>query len=288
MNLVEKVVQLLKKGELAEAHSHINRITSTESAEDILILAEEVSQLGYMEEAKGIYEQLLELYPGEGELIISIAEILIDSDQEDEAMLMLENISPEDDLYPSALLLEADLYQLQGMPEVSERKLLQAKELLPDEIIIDFALGELYHQQGRNPEAISTYKKVLEYEEEIGGVSIHQRIAESLSGTGEFEEALPYFEKALHHQLEINTLFEYAFTAYQAGMYQTAIKKFTELKELDREYHSMYLYLARSYEHVEDVDQALRTVKEGIHADEFNKELYFYGGKLALKKGLRG
>ena len=94
---------------------------------------------------------MLELYPGEGELIISIAEILIDSDQEDEAMLMLENISPEDDLYPSALLLEADFYQLQGMPEVSERKLLQAKELLPDEIIIDFALGELYYQQGRDP-----------------------------------------------------------------------------------------------------------------------------------------
>jgi tetratricopeptide (TPR) repeat protein len=288
MNSVEKVVQLLKKGELAEAHSHINRITTTESAEDILTLAEEVLQLGYMEEAKGIYEQLLELYPGEGELIISIAEILIDSDQEDEAMLMLESISPEDDLYPSALLLEADLYQLQGMPEVSERKLLHAKELLPDEVLIDFALGELYHQQGRNPEAISTYKRVLEYEEEIGGISIHQRIAESLSGTGEFEEALPYFEKALHHQLEINTLFEYAFTAYQAGMYQTAIKKFTELKELDREYHSMYLYLAKSYEHLEDIDQALTTVKEGIHADEFNKELYLYGGKLALKKGLEG
>jgi tetratricopeptide (TPR) repeat protein len=180
------------------------------------------------------------------------------------------------------------LYQLQGMPEVSERKLLHAKELLPDEVLIDFALGELYHQQGRNPEAISTYKRVLEYEEEIGGISIHQRIAESLSGTGEFEEALPYFEKALHHQLEINTLFEYAFTAYQAGMYQTAIKKFTELKELDREYHSMYLYLAKSYEHLEDIDQALTTVKEGIHADEFNKELYLYGGKLALKKGLEG
>ena len=32
MNSVDKVLQLLKKGELAEAHSHINRITSTESA----------------------------------------------------------------------------------------------------------------------------------------------------------------------------------------------------------------------------------------------------------------
>lgn len=286
MNSIDKVLQLLKKGELAEANSHIHRITSTESAENILMLAEEISQLGFIDEAKGLYEHLLELYPGEGELIVSIAEILIDSDQEDEAMLMLENISPEDDLYPSALLLEADLYQLQGMPEVSERKLLQAKDLLPDEVIIDFALGELYHQQGRNLEAISTYIKVLEHEEEIGGVSIHLRIAESLSAKGEFEEALPYFEKALNHQLEINTLFEYAFTAYQAGMYQTAIKKFTELKELDREYHSMYLYLARSYEHIEDLDHAISTVKEGIRADEFNKELYCFGGKLALKKGL--
>ena len=285
MNSVDKVLQLLKKGELAEAHSHINRITSIESEENILTLAEEILQLGFIDEAKELYEHLLDLYPGEGELVLSIAEILIDSDQEDEAMLMLEKISPEDDMYPSALLLEADLYQLQGMPEVSERKLLQAKELLPDEVIIDFALGELYHQQGRNPEAISTYIKVLKHEEEIGGVSIHQRMAESLSATGEFEEALPYFEKALSHQLEINTLFEYAFTAYQAGMYKMAINKFTELKELDPEYHSMYLYLARSYEHMEDIDQAIRTVKEGIREDEFNKELYFYAGKLALKKG---
>ncbi|MFJ8256283.1 tetratricopeptide repeat protein [Peribacillus asahii] len=286
MSSVDKVLQLLKKGELTEATSHINRITTMESAENILSLAEEISQLGFLDEAKRLYEHLLQLYPGEGELLISIAEILIDSDQEDEAMLMLEQISSDDEMYPSALLLEADLYQLQGMDEVSERKLLQAKDLLPSESIIDFALGELYYQQGRNQEAISAYIKVLEHEEEIGGVNLNQRLAEALSGAGKFEEALPYFEKALENHLEINTLFEYALTAYQAGMYQTAIQKFVELKELDREYHSMYLYLARAYEHLENVDEALKTVKEGIRADEYNKELYFFGGKLALKKGL--
>jgi len=286
MSSVDKVLQLLKKGELTEATSHINRITTMESAENILSLAEEISQLGFLDEAKRLYEHLLQLYPGEGELLISIAEILIDSDQEDEAMLMLEQISSDDEMYPSALLLEADLYQLQGMDEVSERKLLQAKDLLPSESIIDFALGELYYQQGRNQEAISAYINVLEHEEEIGGVNLNQRLAEALSGAGKFEEALPYFEKALENHLEINTLFEYALTAYQAGMYQTAIQKFVELKELDREYHSMYLYLARAYEHLENVDEALKTVKEGIRADEYNKELYFFGGKLALKKGL--
>ncbi len=78
----------------------------------------------------------------------------------------------------AALLLEADLYQLQGMPEVSERKLLQAKELLPDEVIIDFALGELYLSARTKPRSHFKYIKVLKQEEEIGGVSIHQRIAE--------------------------------------------------------------------------------------------------------------
>ncbi|MDQ7864021.1 hypothetical protein RCO48_31895 [Peribacillus frigoritolerans] len=61
-------------------------------------------------------------------------------------------------------------------------------------------------------------------------------------------------------------------------------EKFIELKELDHEYHSLYLYLAKSYEHLEDLENALKTVKEGIKADEFNKELYFFGGKNSLEK----
>ena len=93
-------------------------------------------------------------------------------------------------------------------------------------------------------------------------------------------------KKHSNDRLEINTLFEYAFTAYQAGMYQTAIRKFIELKELDHEYHSMYLYLARSYEHVEDVDKALRTVKEGIRQMSSIRNCTSIGGKIALKKGL--
>lgn len=107
MNTVEQVIQHLKKGELTEALKHINRIKSSESAEDILLLAEEMLQLGFVEEAKDLFEHLLELYPDEGELIVSLAEILIDMDQEDEAMLMLEKVSADDEVYPSALLLES-------------------------------------------------------------------------------------------------------------------------------------------------------------------------------------
>ncbi|MDQ0218980.1 tetratricopeptide repeat protein [Peribacillus cavernae] len=285
MNIVEKTLQLLKKGEFEEAGIQIARIKASESAEDMLLLADEMLQLGFIEEAKDLYEQLLRLFPEEGELMLSLAEILIDGDQEDEALVLLARISPEDEIYPSALLLEADLYQMQGMDEVSEQKLLKASKLLPEERLIDFALGELYYQQGRDQDALASYMKVLATETEIGGANLNQRVAEALGGLGRFEEALPYFEKALDARLEINTLFEYGLTAYQAGLYETAVEKFTELKGLDPEYNSLYLYLARAYEHLEDIDRSLGTVQEGIRVDEFNKDLYFYGGKIALKKG---
>ncbi|KMY50598.1 tetratricopeptide repeat protein [Peribacillus loiseleuriae] len=286
MNTIEKVLNNLKKGELEEAFLHINRIKSSEAIEEMLLLAEELLQLGFMEQAKDLYEHLLKLFPNEGELLVTLAEILVDMDQEDEAFLLLEKISGSDDMYPSALLLLADLYQMQGMDEVSERKLKQAKELLPTEPLIDFALAELYYQQGKDHAAVANYKEVLKQQKEIGGVSINQRLAQTLSNLGEFEEAIPFFEKALEDKLEINTLFEFALTAYQAAMFETAIQRFTELKELDPEYHSLYLYLAKSYESLERLDEALETVREGIHKDEFNKELNLFGGKIALKKGL--
>ena len=110
-------------------------------------------------------------------------------------------------------------------------------------------------------------------------------MAEVLSVGGAFEEALPYYEKAMEDKLEINTLFGFAFTALQAGYNRTAIDKFNELKEIDPEYHSLYLNLAKAYEREEELENSFNAVKMGIKQDEFNKELYLYGGKLALKIG---
>lgn len=40
--------------------------------------------------------------------------------------------------------MTADLYQVLGIPEVSEAKLLQAKTIAPEEPLITFALAELH------------------------------------------------------------------------------------------------------------------------------------------------
>ncbi|AND41231.1 tetratricopeptide repeat protein [Cytobacillus oceanisediminis] len=285
MDKVNKIITLLENGHHEEALESYQLILLDGSHEERFLLAEELFQYGFLEESKALYERLLEAYPEEGELLVLLAETHIDLGNEEEAILVLERINEHDPSFPQSLLLLADLYQMDGLFEVSEQKLLKAKEILPEEVIVDFALGELYAEQGRFLEAKWIYENVLGKEEVIAGINVNQRMADILSAGGAFEEALPYYEKALADKLEINTLFSYAFTALQAGFNRTAIEKLTELKDLDPEYHSLYLYLAQAYEREEEAGKGLEAVKEGIKLDEFNKELFFYGGKLALKNG---
>ena len=285
MDRVDKIINMLENGQHKEALNEYNVVLKNGSHDEKFLLGEELYQYGFLEEAKALVENLLEIYPEEGELLVMLGEILVEAGEEEEAILVLEKISEQDVHFGQSLLLLADLYQVQGLYEVCERKLLKAKKVLPDEVIIDFALGELYSDQGEIIKAMNAYEMVLREENEIAGVNIHGRIADLLSASGDFEEALTYYDKALDEKLEINTLFGYAFTALQAGYNRTAIEKFNELKGLDPEYHSLYLHLAKAYEREEELDNSLHSIKEGIKQDEFNKELFFYGGKMALKLG---
>ncbi|HAQ06245.1 MAG TPA: hypothetical protein DCR24_01420 [Bacillus bacterium] len=280
---VNEITGFIENGELERAMAAYRNILEKGSDEEKFLLCEEMFRFGFLEETEALVTSLLKSYPDEGELLVLLAETRMELGNEEEAILALEKVSEENPVFPQALLLLADLYQMEGLYEVSEKKLQDAKNLLPEEPVIDFALAELYAHQGKLAEALQFYETVLKSHEEIGGVNLNQRMAETLSAGGSFEEALEYYQKALDQKLEINTLFGYAFTAFQAGHNKTAIEKFEELRGLDQEYHSLYLYLAKAYEREEMVHESFETVKLGIEQDEFNKDLYFYGGKLALK-----
>jgi tetratricopeptide (TPR) repeat protein len=283
MDRINKIISMLESGQHIEAINEYNVVLTKGQPDEKFILAEEMFQFGFLDESKALVENLLAVYPEEGELLVLLGEILVESGDEEQAILELEKISEHDPSFGQSLLLLADLYQVQGLYEVCERKLQKAKDILPDEVIIDFALGELYSEQGEVTKALKSYETVLKEYHEIAGVNIFQRMAELLSASGEFEEALFYYDKAIDEKLEINTLFGYAFTALQAGYNRTSIEKFEELKGLDPEYHSLYLHLAKAYEREEELENSLMAIQEGIKQDEFNKDLYFFGGKIAIK-----
>lgn len=285
MEFVNKIITQLENGQHDEAFEGYEQILKAGTHEERFQLGEALFQFGFVGEAEALFRRLLISYPEEGELLVLLAETLIEQGKEEDAILELEKINENDPSYPESMLLLADLYQMEGLYEVSEKKLLKAKELLPNEIIIDFAMGELYSEEGKFIEAVICYKRVLESEDEIAGVSVNQRLADALSAGGAFEEALPYYDKALDNKLELNTLFNSGFTALQAGYNLKAIEKLQELKELDPEYYSLYLYLARAFEREAEHEKGLQVLLEGMRYDEYNKDLYLFAGKLALKTG---
>ncbi|MCF7618072.1 tetratricopeptide repeat protein [Bacillus sonorensis] len=280
---IQEAIKLVEAG---HTESGLKKLADIEPAlhdEDKAIAAQLYYEWGIVDRAIAIVSDLHELYPGETELTCFYAELLIETDQEEKALRILETIPETDKAFPESLLLMADLYQMQGLFEVSEQKLLKAKALLPEEPVIDFALGELYFTQGAYGKAVSQFKKAVRAEAVIGGVNVYQRLAESLSTSGEFEEALEWYEKAVQENPEPNTLFGFGFTALKAGYPKTAIKQLTELKQLDPAYSSLYKPLANSYEEEGLYEEAFETAKEGIRVDEYNKELYLSAAKMALK-----
>ncbi|WP_285756035.1 tetratricopeptide repeat protein [Parageobacillus sp. G301] len=283
MKRIEEIVRLVENGEVDKALALVPDIKKNGSDEEKYELADYLYSWGMLEEAKELLEELSLRYPDEGEVRLFLAEVYTELEEEEKALEILEQIDEDDPLFARACLIAADLYQMQGLEEVSERKLQQAYEKMPDEPIIQFALAELYFSTGQYPKSIPFYEKVLKKEKTIAGTHIPERLAEALSLCGEFEQALPYYDEALQEKIDSRTLFGYGFTAFQAEYYRTAIEKLSELKELDPEYVPLYLYLAKAYEQEGQLEKSYEIAKEGIHVDEWNKELLLYAGKVALK-----
>ncbi|MGG6431454.1 tetratricopeptide repeat protein [Anoxybacillus sp. D401a] len=287
MGKLDEIVQLVEQGDVERALALAEEVKQNGSDEERYMLADRLFAWGLLEEAEALVHMLLTRYQDERELQLFLAEIYTEMDKEEEALELLIDIEEDDPYYVRACLLMADLYQMQGLDEVSEQKLLKAYEKMPDEPLVQFALAELYFTTGQYQKSLPYYEQVMKQAKTIAGTVIAQRIAEAYSLLGEFEQAMVYYEQALNERFDAHTLFQYGFTAYQAEAYKTAIAKLSELKALDREYVPLYLFLAKSYEQEGNIQQSYEIAKEGLTIDEWNKELLVYAGKIALKLGKR-
>ncbi|HFK1518101.1 TPA: tetratricopeptide repeat protein [Bacillus cereus] len=285
MQKFEKAVSYIENGEAEKGLQLLKEQLKIANDEERYDIARYYHTLGFTDEALSITEDLRLLYPEESEFTVFLAELYIDLDKEDEAIEVLHDIPENDDLYVQSLLLVADLFQMQGFDDVAEQKLLKAKEMMPDEPVITFGLAELYSSKGEEQKAITYYESLLAEHKVMGGVVIALRLGETLSAIGNWEEAISYYEAGLEEQKDIHSLFGYAFTLYQGEEYQRAIGAWQELKELDPEYASLYMYLAKSYEKEGMLQESYETLHEGIKVDELSVPFYVELANIAAKLG---
>ncbi|MDT8859999.1 tetratricopeptide repeat protein [Alkalihalobacillus sp. MEB130] len=284
MNVLKQVLHDIESGHVKEGLEQLSRLEKQADHQMKHEIAELYHELGHVEKAKKIVDDLLALYPDEGGLYTFAAELLIDMDEEDEAIEMLQEIKKEDPAFLQAQLLLADLYQMQSLDEVAEQKLLLAAKVAPDEVIISYGLGEFYLERGDYLKSIPFLKKAVHAKESIPNVHIELLLADAYSASGQFEEALQYYAKGLKNHLDPNALFGYGFTAYQVGDMILAIEQLEALRALDPDYSSLYPYLAKALEAEGRLDDAFETLEKGLKVDEYNETLYIHAAKLSFKR----
>ncbi|WP_264987846.1 tetratricopeptide repeat protein [Lysinibacillus piscis] len=281
-----EMMHALEQGDLALIDQLLETFLTKELPEDIYALAELFMQYGYMKEANHVLEHLQFLFPEEAQLKIDRANVLMELGDEDEALELLLAIDETSAEYPQALLVLADYYQMQGLFEVAEKRINEALSLLPDEPLLQFAKAELLFETGRFLEAARLYEELHAQQNEFAGIRLVERLAEVYRAGAAYETALDYYVEALEDEVKPDMLFGAAYAAFQSQKYEMAIKQLEELKELDPDYFSAYLLLAESYAMMEDNQKAYTAIMEGLKRDEYDKTLFLFAGKMALKNSL--
>ena len=286
MTFAEKTLDLISKGQIDEAHKEFGWSLRKDSDDMVYSLAEELYSLGFTKWAKRAYEKLLERHPDADEFRTPLADIAIGEGNDDEALNYLAQIKPDSDAYLESLLVAADLYQTQGMFDVSEQKLLRAYELAPNEPVIQFALAELYFDIKEYQKAIRLYLGLIKQGiTELSRVNLVQRLGISYAESGKFEQALGYLEQIHDEDMDDDTRFQLAFTKLKLGQYDEAVKELNDLKETSSDYATLYPALAEAYEQQGKLNDALITLQEGMGVDEFNLQLYVKAAEIAQKLG---
>lgn len=280
MNNSEKMVASLQKQDLAHANKYFERALTNDTEEELLELADYLESIGFFPQAKRIYETLAPHYP---EAYISLAQIASEDGQVEEAFAYLEEITSDSDWYVTALLVKADLYQMEGLPDVAREKLAEAKQL-SDEPLVTLGLAEIDFELGNFNQAIKEYASLdnrLIYEQT--GVSTYQRIGVSYASLGKFEVAIEFLEKALEIEYDDAVAFELATILYDQKEYQKANLYFKQIDTISQDFEGYEYGYALALHAEHQTEEALRLTQQGLSKNPFDTRLLLLASQLSYE-----
>lgn len=270
MNNSQQMLQALEEQDLAKAEHYFVKALENDSSDLLYELATYLEGIGFYPQAKEIYLKIVEDFP---EVHLNLAAIASEDGQIEEAFAYLEEIQADSDWYVSALLLKADLYQLEGLTDVAREKLLEALTYSEDPLLI-LGLAELDSELENYQEAIQGYAQLDNrtiYEQT--GISTYQRIGFAYAQLGKFETATEFLEKALELEYDDLTAFELASLYFDQEEYQKATLYFKQIDTISPDFEGYEYGYSQALHKEHQVQEALRIAKQGLEKNPFETRL---------------
>ena len=270
MNNSQQMLQALEEQDLAKAEHYFAKALENDPSDLLYELATYLEGIGFYPQAKEIYLKIVEDFP---EVHLNLAAIASEDGQIEEAFAYLEEIQADSDWYVSALLLKADLYQMEGLTDVAREKLLEALTYSEDPLLI-LGLAELDSELENYQEAIQGYAQLDNrsiYEQT--GISTYQRIGFAYAQLGKFETATEFLEKALELEYDDLTAFELASLYFDQEEYQKAVLYFKQLDTISPDFEGYEYGYSQALHKEHQVQEALRIAKQGLEKNPFETRL---------------
>lgn len=280
MNNSEKMLSAIEAQDLVQAEQWFEKALLEDSDSILLDLAEYLESIGFFLQAKRIYNKLAPLYP---QVNINLAAIASEDGDLEEAFGYLEEISSNDPWYVNALLIKADLYQMEGLPDVAREKLVEASQL-SDDPIITFGMAEIDFELGNFTQAIKEYASLDNrtiYEQT--GISTYQRIGVSYASLGKFEAAIEFLQKAIELEYDESTVFELAVILYDQEYYQKANLYFKQLDTLSPDFEGYEYIYALSLHADHRAEEALFMAQQGLNKNPFDSQLALLASQVSYE-----
>ncbi|WP_201710620.1 tetratricopeptide repeat protein [Streptococcus salivarius] len=276
----EKMVASIGNQDLDHADKYFKKALREDPAEVLVELGQYLESIGFLPQAQEIYEKVRFDFP---EVNVNLAQIAAEDGDIEEAFLYLDAIPEDSDDYLSALIVKADLYQMEGLTDVARDKLLEASQLSDDSLII-FGLAEMEFELGNFEQAIQYYAK-LDNRDLLAmtGVSTYERIGKAYASLGKFEAAREFLEKAIEIEYDDTIAFELATLLYDQEEYQKANFYFKQIEIMSADFEGYEYFYALSLHAEHKTEDALRMAQQGISKNAFDVQLLLLASQLSYE-----
>ena len=237
MEDIYKLIDDINLQKIDNIDSRVNDALTSPNDDALFILGETLYNFGLMPQGLEVFRTLYHKYPDESELLIYFIEGLMAENQTDEALEYLSHVETSTE----KLMLEADLYQQINMLEVAIDKLIEARDLEPNDPIIHFALAEILYYDGQYLRATHEYQTVLDTGEyEINGINLFARMADCSLQSGNYSDAIRLFDEISDEEMTSDDYFKKAIAYEKNDLSLEAIKIMTTLLTKDPDFLQGY------------------------------------------------
>jgi len=242
----------------------------------------ELQQNGRLEEAKNIYEKILDIDTNHFDALHFLGIVYAISNNLEAAVREMSKAITINPIDPNVLVNRANVYMSMGHFDKALLDISKSLDLAPQNPSAYFLQGNSQKALNKTEDAITSYKKAI---------NLNQNFAEAYVNLGNAYKDIGQLDLALKaYDLSLEIRPDLAFTHYNRGVLLESLKKFSEAIDsfnvaisLNPNYAAAHTNKGNALAELQQYDEAVSSLMQSLEIDNSNEITYYNLGRVLEK-----